>query len=95
MLNGTEKKILETVTSRVEANNLPTDTRVNDDLSPMSTASTSSSVHFKPQARVLGDTEGISHRGGAKVPPSLQLLPDIEEGERDMSSFAYTVLCIT
>lgn len=83
VLNGTEKKILETVTSRVEANNLPTDTRVNDDLSPMSTASTSSSVHFKPQARVLGDTEGVSHRGGAKVLPSLQLLPDIEEGERE------------
>ena len=94
VLNGTEKKILETVTSRVEANNLPTDTRVNDDLSPMSTASTSS-IHFKPQARVLGDTEGVSHRGGAKVPPSLQLPPDIEEGERRRVTGFYQVWVVS
>ena len=83
VFNSTEKKLLEAAIE-IGANDdslpLAEAQNVIDDLvSPMSTSSASSSVHFKPQAHVI-EGEEPKHR----IPPSLQLLPDIgEERERE------------
>ncbi|XP_019849257.1 PREDICTED: leucine-rich repeat serine/threonine-protein kinase 1-like [Amphimedon queenslandica] len=80
MFNSTEKQLLEAAAEiRANETSLPLTEAQNvieDLVSPMSTSSASSSVHFKPQAYVTEEGES-KHR----IPPSLQILPDIGEGE--------------
>lgn len=90
MFNSTEKQLLEAAveTGANEASLPLTEAQnvIDDLVSPMSTSSASSSVHFKPQAHVIEGGESKQQR----IPPSLQLLPDIgeeREGEEENHRF--------